>query len=94
MKKIYDTENIYFIIGRNAKRLYDELPDDKFKDSKLKKIEAFSEDIGLSTSFLYHLFSGKQSTQQPSFMTLLTLCNYFGITMDELLDDSKIKDTK
>lgn len=91
MNQRYNQEKIFEIIGRNVKRFYDELPENFFGDNT-RKIDEFAKALNLSTSFIYHLFSGKQDTQRPSFMTLIDICNFFDISMDKLLEEEK-KDT-
>lgn len=81
---VYDISTIYYTIGRNLKKVYDS-KNLIISDSKLSKIEYFSEKIGISPGFLYHLFSGKQVGQTPSLETLLSICNTFEIKFDSLL---------
>lgn len=80
----YDSNTIYFTIGRNAKRLYDAMPETKY-DNNIKKIEYFANQLELSVSYIYHLFSGKQNGQQPSFMTIINICNVLDVSIEELL---------
>lgn len=80
----YDSNTIYFTIGRNAKHLYDAMPETKY-DNNIKKIENFANELELSVSYIYHLFSGKQIGQQPSFMTIINICNVLDVSIEELL---------
>lgn len=81
----YDLNTIYFTIGRNAKRIYDSIPEKQYKNN-ISKIEYYANEIDRSVGFLYHLFSGKQTGQQPSFETILRICNAFEIKIEELLE--------
>ena len=82
----YDVGSIYIILGKNLKKVYDSLPDGPFLNGE-KKIEHYSAMLGLSPSFLYHIFSGKMKSQHPSFETILHICNVFNCSVEELLKE-------
>lgn len=80
---LYDLNTIYFTIARNAKRIYDELPNETFENN-ISKAEYYANEIDISVSYLYHIFSGKQESQAPSFQTIIKLCNAFGCSLEQL----------
>lgn len=81
----YDLNTIYYTLGRNIKKIYDSsyIKSDK----KKSKIEDFAENVGISTSFAYHLFSGKNPTTHPSLETVLLIANTLNVPIDRLLEN-------
>lgn len=90
VKKIYDENNIYQNIGNNLKKLYSKISDKNYKN-KTDKLEMVSSEIGISASFLQHIINGTNKNQRPSLPTLVAICNYFEINIDELLKDNNQK---
>lgn len=73
-------EKIYDIIRKNIKRLREKHPKTEERITQLKLADA----IGIERSTLTNIELGNQ---RPPVHVLYRLCNYFGITLDELMPD-------